>query len=275
MTGLTAAYITVIDRLVSEQEARTELYRDLNQNLRSELFSLQARLVAIPEYLKTDPIPMLQAWARKNHDVVVNTYNGLAEIDERFERRRRRALQQPNRILVLNREEGAAIAYGLFKDGSFADAVEELVLPGTDTEAVQAKVDAIVDGAATAGLPREAVVELSRSLVDDAMAAENIRTALVGRVDAISEKERAVAAAEQDARMLVVAVSIAAVLLAILLVWVVMRRMITNALARLSHAASAIAESGDADIGSADRTAATGGLAPGGGRQRGREGTRG
>src|SRR3546814_12181628 len=90
------------------------------------------------------------AWARKNHDVVVNTYNGLAEIDERFERRRRRALQQPNRILVLNREEGAAIAYGLFKDGSFADAVEALVLPGTDTEAVQAKVDAIVHGAATA-----------------------------------------------------------------------------------------------------------------------------
>src|SRR3546814_3709844 len=93
------------------------------------------------------------------------------------------------------------------------------------------------------------------------MAAENIRTALVGRVDAISEKERAVAAAEQDVRMLVVAVSIAAVLLAILLVWVVMRRMITNALARLSHAASAIAESGDADIGYTDRTDEIGGLA--------------
>src|SRR3546814_6973529 len=122
---------------------------------------------------------MLQAWARKNHDVGVNTYNGLAEIDERFGRRRRRALQQPNRILVLDREEGPAIAYGLFKDGSFAGAVEELVLPGTDAGTVQAKVDAIVDGAATADLPREAVVELSRSLLDDAMAAENIRPALV------------------------------------------------------------------------------------------------
>src|SRR3546814_5475605 len=61
--------------------------------------------------------------------------------------------------------------------------------------------------------------------------------------------------------MLVVAVSIAAVLLAFLLVWVVMRRMITNALARLSHAASAIAESGDADIGYTDRTDEIGGLA--------------
>src|SRR3546814_18152031 len=75
MTGLTAAYITVIDRLVAEQEARTELYRDLNQNLRSELFSMQARLVAIPEYLKTDPNPTLPAWDRQNPDDAVNTYN--------------------------------------------------------------------------------------------------------------------------------------------------------------------------------------------------------
>src|SRR3546814_3076369 len=61
--------------------------------------------------------------------------------------------------------------------------------------------------------------------------------------------------------MLVVAVSIAAVLLAFLLVWVVMRRMITNALARLSHAASAIAETGDADLRYTDRTDENGGLA--------------
>src|SRR3546814_20639385 len=106
MTGLTAAYITVIDRLVAEQEARTELYRDLNQNLRSELFSLQARLVAIPEYLKTDPIPMLQARARQNPHVVVNTYHGTAEIHTRFDRRRRPALAPPNSILGLHRTAG-------------------------------------------------------------------------------------------------------------------------------------------------------------------------
>src|SRR3546814_20653342 len=85
------------------------------------------------------------AWARKNHDVVVNTYNGLAEIDERFERRLRRALQQPNSILVLNREEGAAIAYGLFKDGSLAHALEDHVLPCPAPKLQPAKVDATAD----------------------------------------------------------------------------------------------------------------------------------
>lgn len=264
MTGLAAAYFTVVDRLMAEQEARTGLYRDLNHSLRAELFRLQDRLVEIPKHLQTDPVPALQAWARANHDVVAQTYRGHQQIDARFtDRRQRRALQQPNRILVLPGDGGAVIAFGVFKDGSFADAIEELVLPGADPAVVTAKVDELVSAATEADLPREKVVELGRSLVDDAITAERTRNAIVEAIESITNKERAVAATEHEARVLVAGASAAAVGVAILLVWVVMRRMVTDALSRLSRAASEIADSQTAEVGYTGRTDEIGELARG------------
>lgn len=263
MAGLAAAYLAVVDRLVVEQEARTGLYRSLSQNLRAELFRLQDRLVEIPKHLQTDPIPVLQAWARSSFAVVARSHVGQEQIDARFERRLRRALQQPNRIMVLPAGEGASIVYGVFKDGSFAGAVDELVLPGADPAAVMDKVDALVAAADSADLPRERVVELGRSLVDDAMAAERTRNAIVQEIEAISERERAVAAAEREARLLVAAVSAAAVVTAILLVWVVMRRMVTGALSRLARTAAEIADNPDAAVEHTGRADEIGELARG------------
>lgn len=264
MTGLAAVYFTVVDRLMAEQEARTGLYRNLNQSLRAELFHLQDRLVEIPKHLQTDPIPILQAWVRANFAVVAQTYSGQAQIDARFaDRRQRRTLQQPNRILVLPADGGASIAYGVFKDGSFAGSIDELMLAGADPSAVTDKVDDLVSAAASADLPRQTVVELSRSLVDDAIAAERIRNAIVEEIESISVKERAVAATEREARLLVAVVSAAAVVVAIVLVWVVMRRMITGALSRLSQAAADIADGRDAEVGHTARSDEIGALARG------------
>lgn len=264
MAGLAAIYFTVVDRLMTGQEARAALYRELNQGLRDEVFHLQARLVDIPKQLQTDPIPALQAWAREGFETELRTYEGRDRIVERFTgRQQRRDVQQENRIVVVADGAGAAMAYGIFKDGAFTDSVEELVLKGADPAAVTAKVEAVLGAATGADVLKERVAALSTALIDDAMAAETTRNAILGQADRITLEEHEVARIERQARFLVAGASVAAILLANLLVWVVMRRMITGALSRLSHAATAIADGRDSDVGYTRRTDEVGELAKG------------
>lgn len=263
MAGLAGMYFMVVDGLKAEQEARAELYRTLNQDLRTEVFRLQARLLEIPSQLSTEPIPALRSWAKDRFEVSARTYSGPDEIKARFtEGWRRRAFREPNRILVIEGDGAAAIAYGLFEGGEFT-AVEELVLPGADPAAVLAKVDELLASAESADLPRAKVEELSRALVGDAMAAETARNAIVDQVGNITAKEQAVAATERRAKLLVVAVSVAAVVLANLLVWLAVRQMVTRALSRLSQAAAAIAEEREVEVGYTGRRDEIGALARG------------
>ena len=46
--GLAGVYITVVNTLMAEQEARAGLLRDMNAELRAEVFGLQKKLIAIP-----------------------------------------------------------------------------------------------------------------------------------------------------------------------------------------------------------------------------------
>jgi len=264
MAGLAGVYFTVVDRLMADQEARAELYRGLNQDLRKQVFRLQARLIDIPKRLRTDPIPALREWAEQTFAVTVRTYQGRDRIVGRFQSRgQRRDVQQENRVVVIADDGGAAIAYGVFEDGRYSDTVEELVLPGADPAAVQAKVDAVLSAATGADGLKARVAELTAALVDDALAAEEARNAIVQRIDGITVKEHAVTETAHAARLVVVGVSLAAVALAILLVWLVMRRMVTDALARLSQTASAIAGNQDVAVGFTHRTDEIGALAKG------------
>ena len=74
MAGLSGVYFTVVDRLMVDQEARAELYRGLNSELREEVFRLQARLVELPAQLKDEPIPALRSWAKERFGATVHTY---------------------------------------------------------------------------------------------------------------------------------------------------------------------------------------------------------
>ncbi|MDF1794020.1 MAG: hypothetical protein P1U88_19055 [Thalassobaculaceae bacterium] len=49
--GLAGVYITVVNRLMAEQEARAALLRDMNDDLRGEVFGLQKKLIGIPDRL--------------------------------------------------------------------------------------------------------------------------------------------------------------------------------------------------------------------------------
>ncbi|MEQ8393939.1 methyl-accepting chemotaxis protein [Thalassobaculum sp.] len=264
MAGLSTLYFTAVDRLMGEQEARAQLYRVLNRDMRDEVFRLQARLVDIPDRLQTDPIPVLQAWALQQPGTIVRRYEGRDQIIDRFaDRRQRRDLQQPNRVVMTGGADDPGVAYGLFVGDTFADAVEELVLPGADPAQLAAKVDAVMSAGTSLQSLQTKVSELRRVLVDDALSAETTRNALLGQVETIAAMERSVEASKRDSGRLIIAMTIGAILLANLMVWIVTRRMITGALSDLAHAARAIANGEHATVDHTHRTDEIGALAKG------------
>ncbi len=262
--GLAGVYISVVNQLMDEQEARATLFRDLNSELRAEVFDLQAKLVAIPDRLQTDPLPVLTAWATATFEVETRRFAGRDEIVARFRKRgERRDLQKPGRFVVKETDGGVGIAYGLFENDAFTDTVEELVLRGADPTVVSAKVEEVASTAASPDALKLKVAELKSTIVDQALAAETTRNAILDQVDRIHAAEASVERTLTNALILIVGISVAGVLVANLAVWAVMRHLVTGALSRLSGALRAIANEEEAEVSYTDRSDEIGALAGG------------
>jgi methyl-accepting chemotaxis protein len=262
--ALAGVYITVVTTLMAEQEARAGLLRDMNAELRAEVFGLQKKLIAVPDQLQTDPLPILLAWAEQTYPTETRRYEGRDRIVERFTKRgERRDVQQPGGIVVKETEGGVGIAYGLFEGDAFTDTVEEVVLAGADPAVVAARAEELTGAAASPDALTRKVAELKSAIVDEALAAETTRNAILGQIDHIHEAELKVEQTLTRALVLIAAVSLAGVLLANVAVWAVMRYLVTRALSRLSTALRAIAKGEGAEITDTDRVDEIGALAGG------------
>ncbi|WPZ35399.1 methyl-accepting chemotaxis protein [Thalassobaculum sp. OXR-137] len=262
--GLAGVYITVVNTLMAEQEARAGLLRDMNAELRAEVFGLQKKLIAIPDQLQTDALPVLMAWAVGAYPTETRRFEGRDAILERFTKRgERRDLQQEGGIVVKETDGGVGIVYGIFADDAFTDTVEEVVLAGADPASVAAKVAEVTGAAASPDALKRKVAELKSVIVDEALAAETTRTAILGQIDHIRDAEAQVDRTLTWALVLIAAVSLGCVLIANVAVWAVMRHMVTRALSRLSAALGAIANGEEAEVTDTDRVDEIGALADG------------
>ena len=262
--ALAGVYITVVNTLMAEQEARAGLLRDMNAELRAEVFGLQKKLAAVPDQLQTDALPILLSWASETYPTETRRYESRDRIVERFTRRgERRDVQRAGGIVVKETEGGVGIAYGLFENDAFTDTVEEVVLAGADPVAVAAKAEELTGAAASPDALKRKVAELRSAIVDEALAAETTRNAILGQIDHIHEAEAQVERTLTQALVLIAAVSLGCVLVANVAVWAVMRHMVTRALSRLSAALRAIADGEEAEISDTDRVDEIGSLAGG------------
>lgn len=262
--GLAAVYLGVVNTLVIAQERRAELVGAMNAELRAEVFDLQKKLIAIPDRLQTEALPIIVAWAGETYETETRRHVGRDQIVDRFIKRgERRDLQKPGGFVVKETDGGVGIAYGLFEGDSFTDTVEELVLRGADAETVAAKVGDVANTAASPDALKQKVAELNNAMIDEALAAETTRNAILDRVDTIHAAEAQVETTLARAFVIIIAVSIVCVLIAIVAVWWVMRHLVTRALSRLSSALRAIANEEEAEVSDRDRSDEIGSLADG------------
>lgn len=263
LSGLILFYEQSLNRIALAQAERVQLLNDLRDDLRATVFDLQNRYLAIPQRLEADPVVAVDAFARERGASEV-IHEGRDALVARYQgRTKRRDLQRPGRFVVEPADGGASISYGLFQGEDYQDRIREWVIAGADAEALEAEIARIAEETGGADALERKVLELKNALVDEALEAETTRNAIVEEIEKIEAMGRDVDALVERTKTLTLALGALVGIAALLLVFFVVRSVITSALGRLATALAAVSAGEEADLRDARRTDEIGTLARG------------
>jgi methyl-accepting chemotaxis protein len=249
VAALSLAFFLSLERVNAEQEARAEITAALNEDLRLQMFELQRRYLELPRRLTGGGLEATLEELRARPGAEEVRHEGRKAIVARYSSRAaRRDLQQPDKTVVEPIEGGAAVSFGAFAEGEFQDAILELRLPGADPEALQRTFAQLGEAGNGGQAVLAKLATLEEELVDEALAAETARNAILDQVEAIAARDAAVEALTGNTRIFLAVLGVAATLIASLVVWLVCRRAVTRPLLRLVQAAEALAADRETEI---------------------------
>ena len=231
-----------LKRIVHAQNERTAMQMQIRDDLRQAVFDLQDRYLGIGDRLATDPLEAIGALAAElgarevlhaGRDGLISRYSG---------RPTRRELQQQGKVVVEAVDGGASASFGVFDASSqYTDTVRELVFPGVSQDDLQGRVDAILAATTSVEALQDRIRTLKNELLDEAIAADKARNAIVDAIEGIEAKGREVDALVKQAETLSLALGILAGILALVIVNVLVRVIVLSGLQRLANALVAIA----------------------------------
>ena len=176
-------------------------------------------------------------------------HDGRSAIVERYAKRRtRRDVQRPGRMIVEPTDGGVAISFGAFEGSEFRDRVIELQLKGADLGTVEERVAALSGERESAERVAERINALKLEITDRAIAAEEARAGYVEKIELITEAEATVHETVKSVPYLLAGLGLLALIVAVAVVYGVMRLVVTRPLVGLAKAAHEIAEGSGADV---------------------------
>ena len=243
---------------------RLDLYRELNVDLRAEIFSLQDRIIEIPGLLSVDAARLLLDWARSEYDIREVVHEGRDAIVARYRSRTaRRDISRPGRSYIdMNTAGTVSITQGRFVNGAFDNAVVEYQLSTDDMGAVQAKFDELNQADQTASLV-ERVNTLKNTLLDDAIEAEKARVDIVQRSDGLIQKGKEIDAEIAAFTNLALIGGSGVVIILLGCLVILSRQLVTGPIQRLHRAMRAIIAENDPEVPYTNRGDEIGELAQG------------
>ncbi|WP_028466434.1 methyl-accepting chemotaxis protein [Nisaea denitrificans] len=235
--GLLVAIYIIVSMVAEREDQRAALLRAMNQDLRAQVMTLQQSYFEIPKRLEVNPSAELKNWAVEN-GAAETVHSGRDAIVARYKKRRqRRDLQKAANFIVEDVDGGAAISFGAFDGGEYADAVTELTIPGVTADAANQKIADLFN---TASLEQRLAI-VKGELVDEALAAEQVRNAIVQENEKILAKESELSVFESQARALLAILAGVGTLLAIAAAYASSRIIVTRPLERVTQAIRAVA----------------------------------
>lgn len=261
--GLVIAYQANLDRIIAAEAERRAMQNEIRDNLRATVFDLQAKYLLIGDRLATDPVRAVDSLAKERQAREVIHENRDAFTARFTGRTERRDLQRPGRFVVSTTDDGVSIAHGLFEGEQFQDRVREWIFPGADKASLEAELAKLLEAASGPDALANRVNALKNTMIDEAIAADNTRNAIVNAIAAITNKGEEVDALVSQARTMTILLGCAVVFLALLTVLIVVRLLVTKPLARLALALKSISREEDVTLRDADRSDEIGELARG------------
>ncbi|WP_193183536.1 methyl-accepting chemotaxis protein [Nisaea sediminum] len=235
--GLLIAIFQIFSMVSVQEEARAALLRAMNQDLRAEVMKLQQAYFEIPRRLEVNPAAELQVWALEN-GAREEIHTGRDAIVARYkQRKQRRDVQKAGAFAVEPFEGGTAVSFGIFESGEYTEAVRELRIPGITPDEAERKIEDLFNS----GGVEQRVALLKGQLADEALAAEQVRNALIEENEKIRATEEELAAFAERARALLAAFAVAGTVLSIVAAYFTGRRIVTRPLERVTQAIRAVA----------------------------------
>ena len=241
--GIFTAVLLAVSLVNDRQEERAQMLRDLNTSLRQTISELQAAYLAVPAYLQVDPVAAVSDWAASQDGAESREHAGREAIVARYSQRRARRDVQARGRFVIDAPEGAvAVSYGLFDGDSFSGTVREIRIPEAELDTVKAEIEALVEANSGADALQRRIAALTGKLADEALTADEARTAILSAVDGIARKETEVEKLVRFLNLGMLLLGGFGVVAAVGTVYLVARRVVTTPLRTLAGAAEAIAK---------------------------------
>ncbi|WP_419903542.1 methyl-accepting chemotaxis protein [Kiloniella sp.] len=263
MAGLLFAFDFLLKEIMTKQDDRTQLLREMNQTLRAEISELQTQYLAIGSHLEVDAIKEVESWAIAQGGVVV-VHDGRAGIKTRYRKRSQRRDLSKRGVFVVDDGAGkSAISLGVFDGNDFKDQIKEIRFDNKKLPELRKSVSQITAENTGPDALGHKVASLKGILADATLDAERKRIAILNYVDVIKQKDEEVQSFANRVFAINGVLGGVAVLLILSVVYGVSRGLVTKALVRLQSATREVADGGSVALAEADRLDEIGSLARG------------
>ncbi|MFD2204517.1 methyl-accepting chemotaxis protein [Kiloniella antarctica] len=244
MAGLLIAFDFLLREIMTKQDDRTQLLREMNQILRVEISELQTQYLSIGTHLEVDAIKDVENWALSQGGNVV-IHDGRAGIKARYRQRSQRRDLSKRGVFVVDDGAGkAAISLGVFDGIEFKGQVKEIRFENKNIVDLKQSVFQISTENTGPDALGYKVASLKAMLVDASLEAERKRIAILNYVDEIKQKDEEVHAFAEQIFLINGALGLGAVFLIITVVFGVSRGLVTRSIVRLQSATREVADGG-------------------------------
>jgi len=224
-----------------------------SSNLRQTVVDLQKKLLSLGDFFQVDPREAVRRYLVKVlHLEKEESVRGRERYAGQYSRIERRNLQQ--KAGVIQQRKGKIIAsWGLFdEEGKFANGVQQLTFVATPTspdyQEIVSMISAIEKESGTGEALQQKVHELKAHIVDEALAAEMVRTEILNITEQITAKEKGLHEKRMAMQRFVASIGIGTLAVNLIVLFILTRIIVERPLYRLTRIIDEIREGKSPDI---------------------------
>ncbi|MDX1738577.1 MAG: methyl-accepting chemotaxis protein, partial [Alphaproteobacteria bacterium] len=248
MTGFYLVSEYYETKIANLGRTHSQSIEQMNTNLRQEIFNLQSSFGAISDALELDPTQKLHAWLKANK-AVHRILEGRGQIKTIFKtRKERRDVSKPNSFVVKSHLGKPAVGIGVFENDHFKEQVDLYILGHLGMEEVVKKIESISQFAKSPEFALQQVKKVKADIADRALASESTRNEILKRIDDLNLKKSALENTTQEAKVILVSLQAAMILVIVIALTIANRLTVTKALMKLQATARSIATNPSIDV---------------------------
>jgi len=223
-----------------ETNALLEVNAVMNKDLRANIFNLQKKYLAIPKLLQVNADEDIKTWLQNNYiiekqSIIRDRYN----FKQFFNRSQRRDISKGYFVVQPDADRVIISKGQLDEQGNFLDAIEQISIKSNatrqDVQDISNYISTAILHAGSADALKQKVSALNSFLVDEAIASEKARNAILYQVENIENKKDHLIQSRQKKQQMTGFIAVLTILLNLILLHFMTWFVVEKPLKRLTR----------------------------------------